>query len=348
MHNSNEANFDKLIKILEYIYYKNNNITDENEQYYNIYSKYDINDLINQFNETYNEFNKNLQEILNSLNNKQNPLFNNEVLNEKIEKLNKWEDKCENYKNYFKKAKFLIIQILDKTMNENSMEIDDSVINTNNTPHHIWEQKKMLIEKKKVLQSQDLTLLNDNFGRALSSLECYANRYSKKRLSNVFNYYNLFNLGEKQDLNELKKKALAQTQIFRLAYDDYITKYKKYDPPQDLKLAEIKELLEKWKSKVDEESKIIYQGMINVIYSLDNSVFDKKFRAISQKYKNSKLDPKKISSFAAGIYYYNIERCNEAKKYYMKRGKLTSNLNINKKYTDDKNGMYLYKNIQNK
>ena len=66
--------------------------------------------------------------------------------------------------------------------------------------------------------------MNDNFGRALTSLECFANRCSEKEISNTFNYYDMFNLGKTQDLNELQKKALIQTQIFKWAYDDYINK----------------------------------------------------------------------------------------------------------------------------
>lgn len=339
MKNSDEDNFEKLIKILEYIYLKCENKIDQNDQYYVMYGKCEINELIDKFQDKYKECEK----ILNQVNYNQNPLFNYDTLTKIIEKLGIWSNSCKNYKYYFNKAKYLTRNILNK----NNMIIENSVVNANDISHNKWEEQKMLLDKQKVSQAQDLALLNDNFGRALSSLECYANRFSNKKLSNIFNYYNLFNLGNTQNLVELQKKAFVQTQIFRLAYDDYINRYKKYDPPQELKLTDIKKLLEKWMYYVDNESKIIYQGMINVISSLNNSSFDRKFRAASQKYKNAKMDPRKISSFAAGVNYYNHQRCQEAKKYYMKKGKITSNLNINKNYTDDKNGIHLQNNIQN-
>ena len=122
---------------------------------------------------------------------------------------------------------------------------------------------------------------------------------------------------------------------------------KKYDPPNNINLNKIQKFLKEWMSYVDEESKIIYQGMINVLSSLNNSVFDKKFRAISQKYNYARMAPKKISSFAGGIYYYNHQRCQEAKNKYMKNGKIISSLNINQNYKDDKNAENLLKYVKN-
>ena len=207
--------------------------------------------------------------------------------------------------------------------------------------------KQKWIDKQKVIQAQDLTLLNDNFGRALASLECYANRFSGKTLSNMFDYYNMFNLGNTQNMNELYKKAFVQTQIFKLAYDDYIKKYHKYTPPQNLDLGKIKSYLKEWMLYVDDDAKVIYQGMINIFYSLNNSYFDKKFRSTSQKYKNAKMDPKKICCFASGVYYYNHQRCEEAKSNYMKNGQIVSSLQINQNYKDDKNAIQLQQNIMN-
>ena len=212
---------------------------------------------------------------------------------------------------------------------------------------NIYQQKAMQLDKQKIIQAQDLTLLNDNFGRALSSLECYANRQSGKIISNMFDYYNMFNLGYTQDMDELYKKAFVQTQIFKLAYDDYIRKYKKYTPPQNIDLREIKKLLNIWMGNVTDEAKIIYQGMINILSSFDNSIFDKKFRSTSKKYRNAKMNPIKISSFSPGIYYYNYQRCLEAENSYRKNGGLISSLNIDRKYTEDKNAVQLQRNIMN-
>ena len=62
---------------------------------------------------------------------------------------------------------------------------------------------------------------------------------------------------------------------------------------------------------VPQEQKFIYQGMIDIISSLKNTEFENKFKSYSEQYKNVKMDPKKIASFA--IYYYNQQRCDEAK-----------------------------------
>ena len=86
--------------------------------------------------------------------------------------------------------------------------------------------KVILFHLMEVIKVQELTLLNDNYGSALASLECFANRCSGQNFSNVFSYYDMFNLGKTQDLLELQKKAFLQTQIFNLSYQDYIKKYK--------------------------------------------------------------------------------------------------------------------------
>ena len=204
---------------------------------------------------------------------------------------------------------------------------------------------QLLLDKQKIIQAQDLALLNDNFGRALSSLECYANRLSGKKLSNSFDYYNMFNLSNTQKLDELKKKAFIQTQIFQLSYDDYIKNYKKYEPPNNINIKILNDMLINWMNHINDKDKFIYQGMINIINSLDNSFFKEQFDLHSQKCKNAKMDPKKISSFAPGISYYNQQRCQEAKADYMEKGKIVSSMKINQNYSDDKNAKDLQKSI---
>ena len=94
-----------------------------------------------------------------------------------------------------------------------------------------------------------------------------------------------------------------------------------------------------------QEQKFIYQGMIDIISSLKNTDFENKFKSYSEQCGNAKMDPKKIASFAPAVYYYNHQRCKEAKNQYLNEGKISSNLNINKKFEDDKNGQYMQSNI---
>lgn len=347
MENDNTMN--ELIEILKYIYIKGSNnaniIYDSNESEL---SKLNIDDLIFKFNIKYNIYKNSLEEKLNSPEYTKDTLFKEDDLDNFSQLILIWKKNCPKYKIYFNRAEELVNKIKSK-----NQKISDDIMNIEETDNikvkgefNYWQMQKQLLDKNKVIQAQDLALLNDNFGRALASLECIANRYSEIH-SNIFNYYNMFGLGETQNLNELKKKALVQTQIFQLGYKDYIKNYKKYEPPKDINLKQIKELLVKWMSYVDEESQIIYQGMLNIISSLNNSVFDKKFRAISQKYRHAKVNPKKISNFAAGIYYYNHQRCQEAKNQYMQKGKITSSLRINKDYREDKNAENLLKYYNN-
>ena len=228
----------------------------------------------------------------------------------------------------------------DKNINHKNQ--NDYITNQNNKQLNL----QILLDKQAIIQAQDLALLNDNFGRALSSLECYANRLSGKKLSNSFDYYNMFNLNNTQKLDELKKKAFIQTQIFQLSYDDYIKNYKKYEPPNNIKIEALNELLINWMNHVNNKDKFIYQGMINIISSLDNSFFKEQFEFHSQKCKDARIDPKKISSFAPGISYYNQQRCQEAKNNYMEKGKIVSSLNINQNYSDDTKAEDLQRSIE--
>ena len=315
---------------------------------YSLFSKIEINQYIDFFKEIgikFPEYNTyfqlivdilsqikkkdlNIEKSINDINNN-NKIINNNGHNINIIS-NKYDIKSNNIEN-------------------NIYSTNNNIYNNNNDDNKIKEnniQTIILLDKQKLLQAQDLELLNDNLGRALSSLECYANRQSGKQLSNTFNYYNLLNLGNTQNLNELQKKALVQTHIFKLAYEDYINNYKEYTLPENIGLDEIINHLIIWMNNVSDKDKFIYQGMINVFNSADNSIFDTKFNNCAQMYKNAKMDPKKISSFAPAVYYYNTQRIEEAKENFMEKGKITSTLNINKNYNDDKKAKILQKQIE--
>jgi len=104
-------------------------------------------------------------------------------------------------------------------------------------------------------------------------------------------------------------------------------------------------ILKKWILHIPKDHKIMYQGMINIISSLNNSVFDQKYKSYSEQCKNAKMDPKKIASFAPGVYHYNKQRCDEAEKEFFQQGKISSKLNINQSYKDDKEAEELYQFI---
>ena len=110
---------------------------------------------------------------------------------------------------YFEIAEQLLNKIQEKDLEISQPKMDIETNNERNTLFNVGSQN-LLVNKQSVIQAQDLALLNDNFGRALAFLECYTNRYSGQNLSKIFDYYNMFNLGNTQYLKELEKKALIQ------------------------------------------------------------------------------------------------------------------------------------------
>lgn len=100
---------------------------------------------------------------------------------------------------YFEIAEQLLNKIQEKDLKISQPKIDIETNNERNTLFNVGCQS-LLVNKQNVIQPQDLALLNNNLHRALSSLECYANRYSRQNLSKIFDYYNMFNLGNTQNL----------------------------------------------------------------------------------------------------------------------------------------------------
>jgi len=353
MGNENKKiiNLNRLMKQIEHLAYKCNKSfpISKKDKEFSLYNNMHIDALIQNIKISLNDCEKELKTILNSPSYTRGSILKPEEIDNYHQKIRNC--KAYSHKNYhylFIKAKqlFDLIQNKDLQMEEVQMDMEENqspaILSNSETL-----QQQILINKQKVIQAQELALLNDNFGRALASLECFANRYSGQKLSNVFGYYDMFNLGANQDLGELQKKAFLQTQIFRLAYEDYIRKYNSYDVPENIDILTIKNLLVTWMYYLPKDQKIMYQGMINVISSLNNSTFDKKFKNYAEQAKNAKMDPTKIASFAPGVYYYNHQRCDEAKNQYLEEGKISSSLHINQTYKSDKNAEYLYKQIQN-
>lgn len=98
-------------------------------------------------------------------------------------------------------------------------------------------------------------------------------------------------------------------------------------------------------SYMPQEKKFMYQWMINIIGSLNNKVFDEKFKSYKEQCKNAKMDPRKIASFAPGVYYYNKQRCDEAKNEFLEKRKIISKLNINQSFKSDKKAEELQQHI---
>lgn len=332
--NNDKTAFSKLMTQLENLH----NLEKKNDQN-------QINKLMSEINISLTCCDKKLKEILKSESYTPNSLFQEIEMNNYIKKLLDWKSQSIKNKRFFQKAKELFdeIQKKDSTI-ANYIDMDIEEQNFNNEYNNNFQAQKFL-SKKELLQAQDLALLNDNFGRALASLECLANRYSGKTVSNIFDYYNMFNLGNSQGLDELAKKAFVQVKIFELSYEDYIRKYTYYTFPENIENNEMIENIKNWMYCVPGEHQLMYQGMINIISSLNNTAFEQKFNSYSKRCKNAKMEPKKIASIAPGIYYYNYLRCEEAKNDYCEKGKIISKLIINQSYKSDKKAEYFQQQI---
>ena len=351
--------FEKVIVPLEFLarkyYCFHHHLLFDSKAYKKLYENMGENKLVDSIDKSFEDFENIIKSMLNSSSYNNILILREWEIRCYIQNIILWKQGCSKYKNMYDKVGELLIKL--KRQNLEKKEIEETMkkindpyednINEYDDNTENYQQEQLLIDKQKVIQAQELALLNDNFGRALASLECYANRCAKKEISNSFNYYNMFNLGNTQDLDELQKKAFIQTHIFNLSYEDYVKNYKKYDVPENMKISEIIKLLNEWKSNVPKDHQLMYEGMINTISSLNNKKFEQKFLDYSEQFKNAKLDPKKIASFAPGIFYYNQKRVEEAKNEYLDEGKITSKLNINQNYKDDKNAENLNQQFTN-
>lgn len=231
---------------------------------------------------------------------------------------------------------------LDPTLNYN--ELSNPAINKNITRNN--QQMQLEIQKSQVIQAQELKLLNDNQGRALSALECYANRCSKDNKTYYFDYYNMNNFGYKKDPSQLRGQCIVQTQLFRMTYMDYIKKYGDYKL-DNMDTDKLLGILKNWMDKVNNNDKILYKEMIDIISSRKHSsLSSNSFNYYSKSCQNSTMNPRDIACMAPGIYNYNHQRSKEAKRNFIETGKMDSKLIIGQSYKNDKNAELLLEQIK--
>ena len=327
-----EKSLDKLVKNLE------------------ILSNININDVLNNINKYYSKCENELEQM--KYNKKliiNNQIIHNYLINIKIFKMKSnpyfhhFFDSAEKLLNKIKQYNLQEVVHLEPTINFNESipELkNNNVINNN-------QQMIVELQKGKVIQAQELKLLNDNQGRALSALECYSNRCSKGDKTNYFDYYNMNNFGYKKDLNQLRGQCIVQTQLFRMAYIDYIKKYGDYKI-DNMNTDKLLEILKYWMGKVNDNDKILYKEMIDIISSRKHSsLFSNSFHDYSQKCQNTTMNPREIACIAPGVYNYNHQSIKKAKKNIIETGKIDSKLIIYLSHKDDKNAELLMEQIKN-
>lgn len=278
-------------------------------------------------------------------------IFDNFYINKCYEKVkNKMKFCNKNYIIFLNSCLSLINEIKlynEEIMNNSNFEETNKEIYKNNKIRNDNQypiNSQLMAQKEEVIQAQELQLLNDNQGRALSALENYSNRFTDEP-TNYFDFYNLNNLASTKTNSQLRGQCIVQTQLFRMSFQDYTKKYGSYKI-DNLDNEKLKNIINDWKQKVNKEDKMLYDEILEIIASKDTSSQSNTFNSYSKKCQNAKMDPKKIASMAPGVYNYNHQRTNQAKKKFLDTGKMESKLNIGKSYKDDKDAGHLKKEIE--
>ena len=117
----------------------------------------------------------------------------------------------------------------------------------------------------KLEQIQDKAYSYNVIGYFLSSLECYANKFSTNSKSNIFSAYNNFDCGNKKNKTELKHQIISQLELLKASLTIYITKFGEFEFPSKMSKEQMIETIEQWKEKVPDEDKKYYDTGINIL-----------------------------------------------------------------------------------
>ena len=130
MGNSNiKETFNNMMKLLEYLYLKSNNLRlNHSDYYYNIYGRMKIEELEYNLNISLNECDQYLKTELNKANYTPNSILNEKYLDDAIDKIYNWKRICHSkYRKLFQKAENLFnrIKIKDQEVNEAKMDTEE-------------------------------------------------------------------------------------------------------------------------------------------------------------------------------------------------------------------------------
>lgn len=110
-------------------------------------------------------------------------------------------------------------------------------------------------------QALDQGTSHDILFSLLFTAELYA---LGKNGNRIFKAYEIAN-SSNNSRESIKNSLLIKSDSFRNSFLFFKHDWGKYDFPENLKLPNIIELLENWKSKVNNEDKFIYQNLINLL-----------------------------------------------------------------------------------
>ena len=203
-------------------------------------------------------------------------------------------------------------------------------------------QKQIQSNKQKVILKQDQNSSNQIMCKILSELESLAIDLGYKG-EIIFGFYSTKN----KDKKSIIDKIILQMTIFASSYKSFVKKNpnKKYEYPKNLKLEEIKKIIDDWKKSInkikDKDKKVYltyYDEFLNIISDKDLSKnFNDEFEKLDQNSKrttNSEL--KRVMNAGVLGACYTSEKNNEIEEQINEKGDYEVNVMLNGKQEDNK------------
>jgi hypothetical protein len=208
------------------------------------------------------------------------------------------------------------------------------------------QQKLIQIHNEIMELAQDQESCNSVLGMMLSSAECLSSRFGKNKFERLFNGYNVFESGDSKDEESLKTQLRIQTKLFRNNFYYMKQKRGEYSFPNNFTRDKIIEIINIWKKNVNDDKKIFYNNIIDIITD----------KTIQVKYPSQKIDyftnngisQNVILNVMAPIMSHVDQGLEKAKKEAELKGTINNVLDINKKNYDSKSLEIQIKNFNDK
>ena len=200
-------------------------------------------------------------------------------------------------------------------------------------------QKQIQSNKQKVILKQDQNSSNQIMCRILSELESLAIDLGYKGKI-IFGFYST----KSKDRKGIIDQILLQMTIFASSYKTFVKNNpnKQYEYPKNLKLEEIKKIIDDWKKSIKDKDKKLYltyyDEFLNILSDNDLSKnFNDEFEKLDQNSKkttNSEL--KRVMNAGVLGACYTSEKNNEIEEQINEKGDYEVNVVLNGKQEDNK------------
>lgn len=201
------------------------------------------------------------------------------------------------------------------------------------------QQEQTQLNKQILSLKQDQNSSNSIMCKILSELENLAIDLGFEG-KKTFAFYST----KSKDRKAIVDQILLQMTIFESSYKKFVKKHpnKKYEYPDNLKLSEIKEIVNKWKESIknNESNKIYlsyYDEFLNILSDKDLSQqFNDEFEKIDTNSENiTNTELKRVMNAASMAVCYNNEKNNEIEEEINKKGDYKVNVVLNGERNDN-------------